>query len=126
MAVVLLIVAAVEALVPVPRESDSGPAGALAEPVAAPPVRTLELRYPAVRGPRRVRVATGSHVVVEVAATRPGQAGIPGLGLVADADPATPARFDVLAARPGTYGVSFQPASGGSALVGRLVVASRG
>ena len=45
----------------------------------------------------------------------PGQVAIPGLGLSASADPVTPARFDVLENRPGSYPILFAPAGGDQA-----------
>jgi hypothetical protein len=130
MALVLGVVALVEAVAPVPRERR-----ATGEPTApaAPPspragarVKTLELRYPAPKTAPRLRVAAGAHVVVEVRTSTAGEASIAGLGIVQPAEPATPARFDVLAERAGTFPVAFQPAAGRPATVGRLVVAGRG
>jgi hypothetical protein len=64
-------------------------------------------------------------VVLQVAASEPGQATVQGLDLVGAAEPATPARFDLLASRPGRYVVAFQRAAGGTArTVGTLTVAS--
>jgi hypothetical protein len=127
MALVLGVVALVEALVPVPRERRAtGEARPPAPPRTAAPVRTLTLRYPSPRRVPRLRVATGAHVVLEVATSVAGQASVDGLGLVQPAEPATPARFDVLAARPGNFGITFDTAAGRSARVGRLVVADPG
>ena len=127
MALVLGVVALVEALVPVPRERRAtGERPAAPPPRTGPPPKTLEVRYPSPRTIPRLRVATGAHVVVEVTTSAAGEASVAGLGLVQTAEPATPARFDVLANRPGTYGVAFDPAAGGSATVGRLVVAAPG
>jgi hypothetical protein len=127
MALVLGVVALVEAVAPVPRErrARDEPAAPPAPRVTAPP-RTLSLRYPAARRMPRLRVATGAQVVVEVATSAPGEATLIGLGLVQNAEPATPARFDVLADRPGSYRVAFDPAAGRPATVGRLVVAGPG
>jgi hypothetical protein len=127
MALVLGVVALVEALVPVPRDRGRG-----GQPLAAPapragaPAKTLVVRYPPPKKVPRLRVATGAHVVLEVDSSTAGEASVAGLGLVQTAEPNTPARFDVLATQPGTYSVSFGPATGGSATVGRLVVAGSG
>jgi hypothetical protein len=126
MAVVLFAVAIVQALAPAPRErSVSGGPAAVPGPVVAEPVRTLKLRYPAPRTPPRLRVTSGAHVVLQVSTSAPGQVSVPVLGLVQAAEPATPARFDVLAAREGTYTVTFEPSAGGTATLGRLVVGGR-
>jgi hypothetical protein len=126
LALVVFVVAAVGALV-APREQAADDAGALTPPaVAAPPPRTLELRFPARGEPRRLRIAPGAHVVLEVRTSEPGEARIAGLELVQAAEPATPARFDLLAERPGSYEVTFAPVLGTPAAVGRLVVASPG
>jgi hypothetical protein len=128
MALVLGVVALVEALVPLPRDRGrpAQPRAAPA-PVAAPPVRTIRLRYPPTGRLASVRVATGAHVVIEVDTSTAGQASLAGLGLVQEADSATPGRFDLLATRPGAYDVTFEPAArGGAARLGRLVVGRPG
>ena len=127
MALVVFVVAAVGALAPPPgdRTEDEGP-GLAPAPVAEAPPEPLALRYPARDRGKRLRVATGAHVVLQVETRQAGEASIPELGLVLPADPATPARFDVLAGRPGTYDVTFDPAIGDPGVVGRLVVATPG
>jgi hypothetical protein len=127
MALVLGVAALVEALAPVPRDRGrSGGPPAAPQPRAGAPPRTLEVRYPSRRRIPRFQVAAGAHVVVQVDTSVAGEASVPGLGLVQTAEPDTPARFDVLVSRAGAFGISFDPAVGGSATVGRLVVASRG
>ena len=54
----------------------------------------------------------GAAATVEVAVSEAGTVDIPDLGLTAPADPVTPARFDVLATRPGRYPLLFTPAGG--------------
>ena len=125
MAVILVTVAVVGALVPVPRERTAGepprPAPGAAE---AAPVKTLSLRYPPAAEPPRLRADAGAHVVLQVAASKPGQATVDAMGLVGSAEPDTPARFDLLASRGGRYTGAFQPADGGPArTVGTLTVA---
>jgi hypothetical protein len=124
MALILGVVALVEALVPVPRQRGATQPPAPAAPPSEPaPTRTLQVRYPPRAPVPRLRVGTGSHVVLQVSTSTPGEASIPTLGLVQAAEPATPAPFDLLAARPGTYEISFDPASDGrTAPVGQLVV----
>jgi hypothetical protein len=127
MALVLGVVALVEALVPVPRERRAtGEPATPRAPRPSAPLRTLAVRYPAPKRVPRLRAAPGAHVVVEVSTSVAGEASIGGLGLVQPAEPATPARFDVLVGRPGTYAVAFEPAAGRPATVARLVVAGRG
>ena len=128
MALVLGVVALVEALVPVPRERRAAEPGIRA-PLPAPAprggaLRTLRLRYPSPRRVPRLRVAAGAHLVLEVATSTAGLASVARLDLVQAAEPGTPASFDVLIAQPGTYAVAFDPAVGGSAVVGRLAVAA--
>jgi hypothetical protein len=127
MALILGAVAVVEAVAPVPRQRTPTERPPVAAPPAGvAPVRTLELRYPSAKRVPRIRVAKGAHVVLEVASSQPGEASVAKLGLVQPAEPATPARFDLLAVSPGTYQVAFAPSAGGSARVGSLVVAGPG
>jgi hypothetical protein len=73
------------------------------------------------------RVRAGVAVTVEVAVSEAGTVDIPDMGMTAAADPVTPARFDVLATRPGRYRLLFTPAAGEQAEpAGTLVVTSRG
>ena len=60
--------------------------------------------------PRRRALAAGQAAEVRVEVHLPGQVVIPELGLSASADPVTPARFDVLETRPGSYPILFAPA----------------
>ena len=50
-----------------------------------------------------------------VKVTAPGQVELEGLGLSAAAEPLTPARFEVLADRPGRHPVRFAPTQGDEA-----------
>ena len=68
-----------------------------------------EVRFDAVE-PRRRAVLAGQAAEVYVDVDRPGQVEIPALGLSAVAEPATPARFDVLQQQPGSYPMRFVPA----------------
>ncbi len=73
------------------------------------------------------RIQAGAAVTVEVEVSEAGTVDIPDLGLTAPADPVTPARFDVLATRPGRYPLLFTPAAGEQPEpAGSLVVESRG
>ena len=74
-----------------------------------------------------MRLRAGRAATVEVAVEEPGSVEIPGMGLSATADAVTPARFDVLASRPGRYELLFTPAGDNpSEPAGRLVVTSAG
>ena len=127
MAMVLAVVALAEAIVPVPRErrAERQPRAAPA-PRPGAEARTVTLRYPPRGRTRRVRAAADAHVVVEVATSAPGDARIAGLGLVQAAEPSSPARFDILADRPGAYRVDFAPAAGRLTQVATLVVGQPG
>jgi hypothetical protein len=73
------------------------------------------------------RVQAGTAVTVEVAVNEAGTVDIPDLGMTSPADPFTPARFDVLATRPGRYPLLFTPAAGEQPEpAGSLVVTSSG
>ena len=71
---------------------------------------TAQVRYDLTRGARSQIVPAGRRIIVTVAVDRPGQVGLEGLGLSAPAEPLTPARFDVLAPKPGRYPLRYTPA----------------
>jgi hypothetical protein len=74
-----------------------------------------------------MRLQAGDAATVQVSVEEPGSVDIPGMGLSAPANPDTPARFDLLASRPGRYQLLFTPAGGNpSEPAGRLVVTSAG
>jgi hypothetical protein len=74
-----------------------------------------------------MRLQAGHAATVEVSVEEPGSVDIPRMGLSAAANPHTPARFDVLASRPGPYQLLFTPAGGNpTEPAGRLVVTSAG
>jgi hypothetical protein len=101
---------------PGPPTASPGPA-----PDVSPP-----LSFEAAKNRSR-RVRAGDAVTIEVAVAEPGSVEIPGLGLTAPADRFTPARFDVLATRPGRYELLFTPSNSDRPQpAGRLVVASAG
>jgi len=104
-----------------PRE----PEAPTASPTPAPDVPEA-LSFDAAEN-ETMRLRAGDAATVEVAVEEPGSVEIPGMGLSATADPVTPARFDVLASRPGRYELLFTPAGGSpSEPAGRLVVTSAG
>jgi hypothetical protein len=92
-------------------------------PRAQPASEPVRLRFgPAARAVTR-RLKAGRRAVVVVAVPRPGQVRIPGLGLVAFAEPRTPARFDVLVDEPRRLAVRYEPVGEGRArTLGTLAV----
>ena len=86
-----------------PRE----PGPATASPTPAPDLPQA-LSFDAAEN-ETMRLRAGDAATVEVAVEEPGSVEIPGLGLSATANPVTPARFDVLASRPGRYELLFTP-----------------
>ena len=88
--------------------------------VSGPPA---EVRFDATQ-PRRRAVLAGQAAEVYVEVNGAGQVAIPGLGVSAAAEPLTPARFDVLEERTGSYPIRFVPAGGAQAPenAGTLVV----
>ena len=113
------------------RRSDSGQreSGDARPPTASPtPAPDLPevLSFEASEN-ETMRLQAGDAATVEVSVDEPGSVDIPRMGLTATADPETPARFDVLASRPGRYQLLFTPAGGNpSEPAGRLVVTSAG
>jgi hypothetical protein len=73
------------------------------------------------RRPPARRVAPGLHVTVAVAASEPGQAEIPRLGLTATVTQSAPGRFDLIVPDSGRSGVVFTPTTGRRTRVGTLV-----
>jgi hypothetical protein len=73
------------------------------------------------------RVPAGDAATLEVSVDEAGTVEIPDLGLSATADAVTPARFDVLATKPGRYDLTFTPAADQQGEpAGKLVVTSPG
>jgi hypothetical protein len=103
--------------------TESAPPSATATPAPEP---STALEFDASKNASK-RVRTGQAATVRVAVDEPGSVTIPGLGLTAPANPRTPARFDILASRPGRYEIVFSPAGGTDMEdAGRLVVTSAG
>jgi hypothetical protein len=104
------------AVTPATRTHKASPRPAPRAPV------TLRFDAGAARPAKRTLPA-GRGATVTVRVGEPGQVTLEGLGLTASADPLTPARFDVLAERPGRHQVSFTPAGSEEARsLGTLVV----
>lgn len=124
-AIVLGLAALVAGLSNPEESSDSPQEPVAAAPPAGAPGGEAEIVFNAAR-PRRRALAAGQAAEVLVEVHLAGQVGIPDLGLSATADPVTPARFDVLEDRPGSYPILFAPAEGSEATepqrAGTLVV----
>jgi hypothetical protein len=124
-AIVLGLTAVASSVAP-PRDTGRS-APAVTTPAPPPPLApatpplALGFAYPAAR-PRTTTVTRNSHAVIAVHTGKPGQAAIPRLGLTDDAEPGTPASFDVLFDTPGRYDVIFRPSDGEPSRVGTVVV----
>ena len=77
---------------------------ATAQPAAG---STTEIRFTVGRPRKTETVSAGTAATVIASVEEPGEVGIDGLGLIAQADPLVPARLDVLSTRPGRYAVRF-------------------
>jgi hypothetical protein len=86
-------------------QARTAPAGRPAE--GRPPPR---LRLSEAGPPKTSRLVSGRPAELVVEVDRPGLVEVEGLGLSADANPLTPARFDLLVRRPGRYRVELVPA----------------
>jgi hypothetical protein len=73
-----------------------------------PPKDAEQLELRAGRD-RTIGFEPGTHLVVTVSSKEPGQAFIDGLGQVLPVTPGTPARFDLLLDRKGTFRVLVRP-----------------
>jgi len=86
-------------------EANPSSSTATAQPAAG---QTAVIRF-AVGKPRKTEtVRAETAATVEASVEEPGEVRIDGLGLIAQATPLTPARFDVLSTRPGRYPVRFR------------------
>jgi len=86
-------------------------------PTAGPRRTALQpalISFATTATPRERRLAVNRPATVTVEVARAGQVELAGLGLTAEAQPLTPARFDVLERRPGRYKVRFTPAAASS------------
>ena len=110
---------------PADSDEETTPAPAPAQrtgPSASPREESQQPRvvsFSATGIPRTMRITAGMPAAVSVEVARPGRVDLVGLGLTAPAEPLTPARFDVLEKRPGSYEVRFSGA--GDAGEGRSV-----
>jgi hypothetical protein len=104
------------------RTSASAPALPPAATARPGPARQTTIRFDAA-GPTVTRAArVDESVTVSVKVDEAGTVELQGLGLSDDAEPLTPARFDVLADRPGSHAVLLIPPNGVRArTIGRIV-----
>jgi hypothetical protein len=126
-ALVLGLTALVASLGSPRRERDSEPPRGAGEPAAAPRVadpleRTRGLRFHDRGKPRTRTVPPGAHLIVTIDVSAPGQAMIRGAGLVAPADPSTPAVFDLLAGHPERLEIIVAPVARRERHVGTILV----
>ena len=127
-AIVLGFAAVAASIAPPPDERDDDEPPRTA---AEPPVRRPEARAPGAlvtfeagaERPSRRRIAVGEPATVAVEVEAPGQVEVPGLGLVAFAEPGTAAVFDVLVPEAGRYEVTYAPLDSEPRRVGVLEVA---
>ncbi|MFN8133103.1 MAG: hypothetical protein U0R70_16285 [Solirubrobacteraceae bacterium] len=131
--VVLLVIGAVAAAIapqpgPGPLPATTAPTTTAAAPPDRSPARTVTLSLPAGSTPDDVvRARSGDLVRLTVAAAAPGTVTIDGLDRLEPVDPDTPARFEFIADRTGTFPVRLALSSQGAAeappAVGRLEIA---
>lgn len=112
-----------------PRQRDgdrrAAPQPREAQPTARelPKNPPLRLRLSDEGMPRTRSLPAGRAAELTVKVARPGLVEVRGLGLSADAEPLTPARFDLLVDRPGSYAVELVAAgSTERTRIGRLRV----
>ncbi|MBA3300468.1 MAG: hypothetical protein H0T15_01240 [Thermoleophilaceae bacterium] len=123
-AVVLGVSAMAAAIGSAPRDREEKPT-TTAE-ASPPPSETSDaqpLTFDARPGkPVKRTVKIDSHVILTVPVAESGEVRIDSLGLVASAEPGTPATFDIYADRRGSFDISFEPPTGSNEPVGALVV----
>jgi hypothetical protein len=122
MLVLLFISTLAAALVPAP-DTDEEPEStqrSTTEATARPTgQRRAETVDAAAKRPATIRVTAGDQLALAVRSPRAEQVEIAGLGQLEDADPAVPARFDLLLTGPGVYAVRFL---GSERLIARIEV----
>jgi hypothetical protein len=91
-------------------------------PSTAPAAVSVSFRQPLEGAPPARAVRRGSHVVIRVQTQVAGDVEVRGLGLIASTAPGTPAVFDVIASRPGSYEVTLRPVAGEQTRLGSLEV----
>jgi hypothetical protein len=128
-ALVLGLAALVAAVSQPRRDSDE----ARPRPAPAPTARPgpggpsdAQIRFRVQDSPATRMVEAGRPATILVQVPEPGQVAVDGLGLVASADPLTPARFEVLERRPARHRIRFTPARAGSAVTAGVLAIVEG
>ena len=122
----VLVSSSLQSRPPVPGEAARPPAPPAAG--SGPEQIDIDVREPPKRdsstrdAPSAESVEQGAHVIVTVSARAPGQIELEALGRTAPVDPGTPAVFDLLLDRPGTYPVTYAPVGDEARPVAELVV----
>ena len=94
---------------PPPAESSTPTAEPRPQPTSERPISfDADARGLSIRS-----LPAGSAATITVKVPEPGEVTIEGLGLSAPGEPLTPARFEVLAAKPDRHRVRFTPVGGG-------------
>jgi hypothetical protein len=123
MIVLLLASSVAAALVPIP-ESAQDDSSSTTTTTAAPTGGSHERTLRAAAGkPETIRLEVGDRLALEVVAQDHDLVEIAGLGQLEDVDAASPARFDLVLDRPGTYPVRL---AGAGDLIGRIEVSQQG
>jgi hypothetical protein len=89
---------------------------------SSPEAVTVTFRHPLRGRPPTQRLDANAHAILRVNAGSPGNVEVRLLGLIAAVAPGTPAVFDILATRAGSYDVEFVPLNGERVRIGKLVV----
>jgi hypothetical protein len=105
--------AIVAAVAPKPKSDTllQAPTAPPPPPPAASPTANVALSLVHERRVRR-HVPPGAHLILSVEVAEPGDVSF--LGLVQAAEPGTPAVFDLVMPRSGSFAVEFVPSAGGS------------
>jgi len=93
------------------ERTQAGPSDSPSRPTAsAQPAegQVSKIRFVVGRPPRTETLKAGTAATVITSVEEPGAVSIDGLGLLAQAAPPAPARFDVLSNTPGRYPVRFR------------------
>lgn len=112
------------AAITAPDEDEGEPATTTPQTARStnPAAVTVAFRHPLRGRPPERRVDVNAQVVVRVSTRSPGNVEIPFLGLIESVAPGTPAVFDLLATRAGSYDVEYVPLNGERVRIGKLVV----
>ena len=124
---VLVVSTLAAALIPSPPEESTGPDNAHkgrskrddARSRSQPRGNLVVATFEAARRPETIRLRVGDELRMEIGSRTPAQIEIPAYGLIEDASPDAPARFDILIDHGGASAIRIV---GSGRIVGRLVV----